>query len=153
MPALTPGEIAKVDPKGRVQIAADVLKAVTWWSGATIRVSAELTYKGLVRVYPSSAVRAKLEANDEEPTSEATFITRAVCADRYRDLMLYGAPECRLRLTKEVCPWLGFTLGERATLYAQAFPYGLEVMTMEHRFGRLSNAQAEVLPWTFEPPN
>jgi hypothetical protein len=154
MPPLTPGEIAKVDPGGRVQIPSDVLKAVSWWSGESVEVSIELTYRGLIRVYPSSAVRAALLQADktEVPASEAAYIALAVRADRYRFLKLYG-PECRLRLTKEICPWLGFALGEPAALYAQAFPYGVEVMTMDYRFERLSDPQAEVLPWTFTPPS
>jgi hypothetical protein len=152
MPPLTPGEIAKVDPSGRVQIPSDVLNAVSWWQGESIEVSVELTDRGLVRVYPSSAVRAALWVDKaENPTSEAAYIAQAVSADRYRFLKLYGR-ECRLRLTKEICPWLGFALGESAVLYAQAFPYGVELMTMEHRFQRLSDARADILPWTFDPP-
>jgi hypothetical protein len=151
MAALTPGEIANVDLDGRIKIPSDVLKVVVWWTGKTVRVSVELTYKGLVRVYPSSAVRKRLEVDDiEEVTSEAVFVARAVRADRYRDASLYGDPDCRLRLTKDICPWLGFALGDRAPLYVQAFPNGLEIMTIEHRFDRLTAAQADVLPWTFQ---
>jgi hypothetical protein len=126
---------------------------VSWWKGKTIRVSLELTYKGLVRVYPSSAVRKKLDADaTEELMSEAEFIARATRADRYRDVSLYH-PECRLRLTKDICPWLGFALGEEVPLYVQAFPNGLEIMTIEHRFERLTAAQGDILPWTFEAPD
>jgi hypothetical protein len=152
MPRLVPGEIAQVDLQGRVQIPSGVLKSVAWWRSETVRVHAELTYRGLVRVYPTSAVRPLVEDEDgEELSSEAAYVARAARADRYRELSLYG-PECRLRLTKEVCPWLGFTLGEPATLYAQAFQFGVEIMTMEHRFGRLS-AYTDILPWTFKPPD
>jgi hypothetical protein len=153
MPRLPPGELANVDRDGRLQVPSDVLKAVDWWSGKTLRVCAELTYKGLLRVYPSSAVHEVLKAGDHENlTTEAAYIARAASADRYRELSLYG-PECRLRLTKEICPWLGFNLGQPATLYAQAFSYGLEVMSMDHRFSRLIETEADVLPWTFKPPS
>jgi len=153
MPALFPGEIAKVAANGRLKVPSDVLESVSWWKGKTILVSLELTYKGLVRVYPSSAVRKKLDADAaEEIASEAEFIARAASADRYRDVSLYHDPDCRLRLTKDICPWLGFTLGEEVVLYVQAFPSGLEIMTMEHRFERLAAAEANILPWTFEAP-
>ena len=82
--------------------------------------------------------------------SDADYIAKAALVDRYRELALYE--EGRLYLTKEVCPWLGFRLGEVAELFAQPFPYGLEVMSMEHRFERLKDAQDEILPWTFDPP-
>jgi len=35
----------------------------------------------------------------------------------------------------------------------QAFPSGLEVMTIEHRFERLTAAKADILPWTFKVPD
>ena len=150
MPALTPGQIAKVDREGRLSIPMDLLRAVPWWSDATLRVTGELTFKGLMRVYPSSAVSAALRADSNgDVASDAAYIARAVTADRFRGLSLYA--EGRLRITKEVCPWLGFSLGEKVELYVQPFRSGLEVMSMEHRFGRLIDAQAEVLPWTFRP--
>src|SRR4051794_33748534 len=112
MPALFPGEMATVKADGRLKIPSDVLKSVAWWDGKTVRACVELTYKGLVRVYPSSAVRKKLDADaGEELRSEAEFIARATSADRYRDVPLYSAPDCRLRFTKDICPWLGFALG------------------------------------------
>ena len=151
MAALTPGENAKVDKKGRLAIPAAVLKAVSWWSDYKGgRVTGELTRKGLMRVFPDSAVRSALAAGNGDPSSDADYVANAVMADRYRDLALYK--EGRLYLTKEVCPWLGFGLGETAELFAQPFPYGIEVMSMEHRFERLRDAQDDVLPWTFDPP-
>lgn len=150
--ALVPGELANVDAQGRVAIPAAVAKGVVWWSGEAIRVCAELTRIGLVRVFPSSAVAAALGAQSgSEFTAEADYVALAARTDRYRILTLYGA-ERRIRLSKEVCPWLGFNLGEPAVLYAQAFPFGVELMTMEHRFGRLSAVEADALPWTFNPP-
>src|SRR5262245_44487169 len=134
MPALFPGETAIVKADGRLKIPSGVLKSVSWWKGETIKVSAELTYKGLVRIYPSSAVRKKRDADAVEgPGSEAEFIARATRADRYRDVPLYYDPDCRIRFTKDICPWLGFTLGEEVQLYVQAFPNGLEIMSIEHR--------------------
>lgn len=152
MPTLTPGELANVDEDGRLQIPVNVLRSVSWWTRKTFPVCLELTRRGLVRIYPDSAVRTMLKDLDsEEPISEAAFMARAIRVDRYRFLKLYGA-EYRLRLSKEICPWLGFALGESAVLFAQAFPYGVEVMTMEHRFERLAGSEADVLPWTFNPP-
>src|ERR1700733_5698675 len=107
MPTLCPGEIAKVSVDGRLKVPSDVLKRVLWWRGETIKVSLELTYRGLVRVFPYSAVRARLDADAiEETMSEAEFIARATRADRYRDASLYG--DERFRFTKDICPWLGF---------------------------------------------
>jgi len=152
MPTLLPGEIAKVSVDGRLKVPSDVLKRVSWWKGETIKVSLELTYKGLVRVYPSSAVRKKLDADaTEELMSEAEFIAGATRADRYRDVQLYD--DCRFRFTKDICPWLGFALGEEVSLYVQAFPNGLEIMTIEHRFERLTTAKDSILPWTFKAPD
>jgi hypothetical protein len=154
MPPFFPGETAKVSANGRLKVPSDVLNRVPWWKKETIRVAVELTYKGLVRVYPSDAVRKKLdEENKEEPTSEAEFIARATMADRYREASLYGEPDCRLRLTKDIAPWLGFSLGQEALLYMQAFPKGLEIMTVEYRFERLMAAKADILPWTFQDPD
>ena len=149
MPSLFPGEIARVTVDGRLKIPSDVLKHVSWWEGKMIRVSLELTYRGLVRVYPYSAVGKKLDADaTEEMMSEAEFIARATRADRYRDVPLYA--DERFRFTKDICPWLGFALGEEVPLYVQAFPNGLEVMTIEHRFERLTIAKDAILPWTFK---
>jgi hypothetical protein len=105
-----------------------------------------------MRVYPSAAIATALRSDrDGGIGSEAAYISRAVAADRYRELSLYA--EGRLRMIKEICPWLGFNLGEKVDLYAQPFPYGLEVMTMEHRFSRLHDVEAELLPWTFKAPD
>jgi DNA-binding transcriptional regulator/RsmH inhibitor MraZ len=151
MSALIPGEIAKVDKKGRLAIPVRVLKAVSWWAGRSGHVTSELTRKGLIRIFPDSAMAAALRNVEPDASdSEADYIARAVIADRYRELALYE--EGRLYLTKEICPWLGFRLGEVGELFAQPFHYGIEVMSMEHRFGRLTNAQDDVLPWTFDPP-
>ena len=151
MPALTPGEIAKVDKKGRLAIPVAVLKAVSWWAGKSGHVTGELTRKGLIRVFPDSAMGAALSNVEREVSrSDADYIAKAVVADRYRELALYE--EGRLYLTKEVCPWLGFKLGDAAELFAQPFHYGIEVMTMEHRFERLRDALDDALPWTFNPP-
>lgn len=151
MTTLIPGEIAKVDKQGRVAIPVRVLKAVTWWVGESGDITAELTRRGLLRIFPDSAMvtaRGVVESRPDE--SDADYITRAVLADRYRGLALYK--EGRLYLTEEVCPWLGFKLGDVTELFAQPFHYGIEIMSMEHRFGRLADAQDKVLPWTFKPP-
>jgi hypothetical protein len=154
MPPYFPGETAKVAADGRLKVPSDVLNRVSWWKKEKMRVCVELTYKGLVRVFPNSAVRKKLDADArDEPTSEADFIARAAMADRYREASLYGEPDCRLRLTKDITPWLGFSLGEEVLLYMQAFPNGLEIMTVDHRFERLIAAKAEILPWTFQAPD
>jgi len=55
-------------------------------------------------------------------------------------------------LTKELCPWLDYHLGEQPELYVQPFPRGLEVMTMNYRFARLALRPKDILPWTFEGP-
>lgn len=86
----------------------------------------------------------------EAITSDSDHVERAVIADRYRELALYA--DGRLRLTKEICPWLGFHLGLQTELYVQPFPYGLEVMSQEHRFARLESDDM-VLPWTYSPPS
>jgi hypothetical protein len=149
MPALFPGEIATVKDDGRLKIPSDIMKSVSWWTGETVRVYAELTYRGLVRIYPCTAVQKKLDADaSEELASEAQFIARATMADRYRQVSLYN--DCRLRFTKDICPWLGFWLGDEVPLYVQAFPNGLEIMSVEHRFERLIAAKENVFPWTFK---
>jgi hypothetical protein len=149
MPALTPGQLAKADQQGRVTIPLDVLKGVGWWTGARVRVTGELTRRGLLRVYTDSVVNSTISSNDDgNITSAAGYIAQAVLADRYRALALYG--DGRLRLTKEVCAWLGFSLGEKRDLYCQSSQYFLEVMSMEHRFQRLDDAQDDVLPWPSE---
>jgi hypothetical protein len=90
--------------------------------------------------------------------------TATVCAFRTAQMahdlefdriqFLYSWPSrSRVRLFKEICPWLGFDLGQSATLYAQSFPYGVEVMSMEHRFARLLNAESERFPRTFKSPS
>jgi hypothetical protein len=128
MATLIPGEIAKVDKQGRVAIPVRVLKAVTWWVGESGSVTAELTRRGLLRIFPDSAMvtaRGVVESRPDE--SDADYITRAVLADRYRRLALYK--EGRLYLTEEVCPWLDFKLGDVTELFAQPFPYGIEIMS------------------------
>ncbi len=149
MVALIPGQIAKVDQQGRLAIPQDLLRALSWWSRENQRVVGELTRKGLLRLYPSGAIRELGSASNPDAESEAAYIERAVMADKYRDLALYAA-EGRLRLTKEICPWLGFSLGQKVELYAQPFPHCLEVMSMDYRFERL--AEAEQLPWTIKRP-
>jgi len=152
MPRLIPGQLAKVDNQDRLCVPLDLLKAVSWWSGKSVRVVAELTAKGLVRIHLASAVEQALlvDEHDAHDSSEKAYLSRAVLVDRYRELALYK--DGRLRMTKEVCPWLGFRLGEQAELYVQPFPNGLEVMTMEYRFERLAGNRTDVLPWALEPP-
>jgi hypothetical protein len=149
MPALTPGQLAKVDLHGRVTVPLDVLKSVAWWTGETVRVTAELTRRGLVRLYPNSAVGRKTASANGAPHSDSAYIIEAVRVDRYRELSLYN--DCRLRLTKEVCVWLGFSLGDKRDLYAQSCEHFLEVMSMEHRFERLHDAEDDMISWPFVP--
>jgi hypothetical protein len=104
-----------------------------------------------MRIYPNSAMDDVLgRSHEDDADSEPAYILRATSADRYRELSLYA--DGRLRMSKEVCPWLGFSLGERTELYAQPFSNGLEVMTMAHRFARLADAETEILPWVFKAP-
>jgi len=149
MVSLIPGQLAKVDSEDRLCIPRDLLNAVTWWTNERVKVTAELTERGLVRVYLANAVAQTFQYN-EQPESEKAFVTRAVAADRYRELSLYK--DGRLRMTKELCPWLDYHLGEQPELYVQPFPRGLEVMTMNYRFARLALRSKDILPWTFERP-
>jgi hypothetical protein len=150
MAQLIPGQLAKIDREDRLSIPMEILRNITWWSGEPIRVLAEFRDRGLVRVH-GAAARAIIDGLDrdlQQETSESAHIARAVLIDRYRELALYK--DGRLRLIKEVCPWLGFRWGEQAELYVQPLGHVLEIMSQDYRLHRLTQPRTDSLPWQFE---
>jgi hypothetical protein len=138
MVTLPPGQLAHVGASNRLSIPIDVLRSIEWWQDAAIDVLAESVREGLIRVYLASEamplVTALAEEFDELPP-DVRFDRMAALADRYRPLKLYA--DGRLRLTKETAQILGFVLGEQPTLFVQAFPKGVEIMSLAFRLERL----------------
>jgi hypothetical protein len=130
------GQIANVGEDGRLNIPVDLLRAVEWWKAATCDVVAELIRPEIIRIHPASDARPAIELLLSEISEASQQETAAVIADRYRALKLYS--DGRLRFTKDVCPLLGFRLGEPTTLFVQPFPKFLEVVTLQFRADRLA---------------
>jgi hypothetical protein len=144
MVPLQPGQLANMGESDRLSIPVDVLRMVEWWEGKPTDVLAELVHEGLIRVYLAREATPMVEALIEELAglpAEVRFERTAILADRYHPLKLYG--DGRLRFTKAVAHVLGFTLGERPTLFVQSFPKGLEILSLVFRLERLrTNAES-----------
>lgn len=137
MPA-QPGQLANMGEGDRLSIPVDVLRSVEWWEDKSADVLTELVHEGLIRVYLAREAVPIVEALVEELAGlplELRSEREAIIADRYRPLKLYA--DGRLRFTKEVAQVLGFTLGERPTLFVQAFPKGLQILSLPVRLERL----------------
>jgi len=139
-----PGQLAHIGVSDRLSIPVEVLRSVEWWDHQPADVLAELVHEGLIRIYLAREATPMVEALANEFTAlppEIRFVRMAILADRYRPLKLYG--DGRLRFTKETAQILGFNLGERPTLFVQAFPKGLEILSLAFRHQRL-RTEAEV---------
>ncbi len=138
MAALPPGQLAHVGGSDRLSIPIDVLRSVEWWQDAATAVLADSVQEGLIRIYLEREAMPMVEALADEFAElppDIRFERMAILADRYRSLKLYA--DGRLRFTKETAQILGFALGERPTLFVQAFPKGLEIMSLTFRLERL----------------
>jgi hypothetical protein len=136
-----PGQLANMDGSSRLSIPKDVLRAIDWWENKSVDVLAELVQAGLIRIYLAAEATPMVEALAEdiaEMPPDVRFERTAILADRYRPLKLYS--DGRLRFTKEAAQILGFSLGERPTLFVQAFPKGLEILSLTFRAERLQQS-------------
>jgi hypothetical protein len=135
------GQLANMDGSSRLSIPKDVLRAIDWWENKSVDVLAELVQAGLIRIYLAAEATPMVEALAEdiaEMPPDVRFERTAILADRYRPLKLYS--DGRLRFTKEAAQILGFSLGERPTLFVQAFPKGLEILSLAFRAERLQQS-------------
>jgi len=143
MPLLVPGQLANMGVSDRLSVPVDVLRGVEWWADKSVAVLAETDREGLIRGYLASEAGPMVEALAEELaglSAELRFERSMILADRYRPLKLYG--DGRLRLTKETSQTLGFSLGDRPSLFVQAFPKGIEILSLAFRNERLGNEVA-----------
>jgi hypothetical protein len=133
-----PGELARIGTSDRLSIPVEVLRAVEWWDGKSVEVLGESVHEGLVRIYlareAEPLVQSLIGELSELPPA-IRFDRTAVIADRYRRLKL--SSDGRLQFTKETAHVLGFSLGERPVLFVQAFPKGLEILSLTLRLERL----------------
>lgn len=135
---LQTGQLANMGTGDRLSIPMDVLRMTEWWKNESAEVLSELVQEGLIRIYLAREAKPMVEALMDELAGlppEVRFERAAIVADRYRPLKLYG--DGRLRFTKEVARVLGFSLGEQLTLYVQAFPKGVEILSLSFRLERL----------------
>lgn len=147
---IAPGQVARVEKGGRLPIPAEVMREMPWWTRSTIRMMADLVEEGIIRLYPADRVREQLRElirNAQDEPEEMAGELLAAIADRYRELPLYQ--DYRITLQKEVCTFLGFQLGERASLFVQPREGFLEVMSLQKRHERLEQYREET---TLRPP-
>lgn len=132
------GEPSTLGQDGRLQVPAQVRRAVQWLKGKKpVRLVAELVTPGYLRLYSAEQVGTKIEVTrqrllDEHPGSEEHL---AAFSDRYRQVSYYPS-DGRVHFSQASAVFLRFAMTDDL-FYIEARGEHISVMTLQLRNERL----------------
>jgi hypothetical protein len=142
------GDIGTMGEDNRLTVPARVRDNLTWFPEKHAKpfpLIADLRDKGLVRLYPASTHRQRLEALrqrvvDNHPDPVPVL---GALSDRYRDLTYYSS-DSRVHCGSAIGWHLRIASQHRHAFFVEARGDCIEVVTLERRAARLQDLRNEL---------